>query len=85
MANIEYLIGFLVMGGLIGWLAGFILKSRPFGILGDVVVGVVGAFVGGALFRVVGQETYNPLGGFVTALVGALILVSLIRIIRRHA
>ena len=77
--NIEYLIGFLLMGGVIGWLAGFIIKGRGFGLLGDVVVGIVGAFLGGALFRILGQSTYNPLGGFVTALIGAVVLLAVTR------
>ena len=77
--NIEYLIGFLLMGGVIGWLAGLIIKGRGFGIIGDIVVGVVGAFLGGALFRILGQSTYNPLGGFITALVGAVVLVAITR------
>jgi uncharacterized membrane protein YeaQ/YmgE (transglycosylase-associated protein family) len=81
--NIEYLFGFLLMGGVIGWLTGLIIKGRGFGIAGDVVVGIVGAFLGGALFRILGQSTYNPLGGFVTALVGSAALVVLTRFIKR--
>ena len=83
--NIEYLIGFLLMGGVIGWLAGVIIKGRGFGALGDIAIGVVGAFIGGAAFRILGQSTYNPLGGFVTALVGTVALVIVTRLVRRTA
>ena len=82
--NTEYLFGFLLMGGVIGWLAGFIMKGRGFGVIGDVVVGIVGAFLGGALFRILGESTYNPLGGFVTALAGSVALVVVTRLIKRR-
>ena len=81
--NTEYLFGFLLMGGVIGWLAGLIIKGNGFGIFGDVAVGIVGAFCGGALFRILGQSTYNPLGGFVTALIGSVALVALVRFLKR--
>ena len=83
--NTEYVIGFLLMGAIIGWLAGIIIKGRGFGIIGDIVIGVLGAFLGGALFRALGQSSYNALGGFITALVGAVVLVLLTRFIRRIA
>ncbi len=83
--NIEYLFGFLLMGGVIGWLAGLIIKGHGFGVVGDVILGIVGAFLGGALFRILGESTYNPIGGFATALVGSVILVVLTRFIKRTA
>lgn len=83
--NVEYLFGFLLMGGVIGWLAGLITKGRGFGIIGDVVVGTVGAFIGGALFRILGESTYNPIGGFATALTGSVVLVILTRFVRKTA
>lgn len=83
--NIEYLFGLLLMGGVIGWLAGFLMQRRGLGIVGNVAVGVGGALLGGAAFRILGQSTYNPLGGFVTALVGTLALLLAARYIRRTA
>ena len=46
----EGLIMTLVIGALAGWLAGKIMKGDGFGLLGNIVVGIVGAFIGGFLF-----------------------------------
>jgi uncharacterized membrane protein YeaQ/YmgE (transglycosylase-associated protein family) len=75
--SIEYWVGFLVIGLMVGWVAGMIMKGRGFGLAGNVVVGVLGAVVGGWLFNVLGVTTYGTGGAFVTALVGAMVLVGL--------
>jgi len=78
------IIWFLIIGALAGWLAGILTKGRGFGVLGNIIVGVVGAVVGGHIFQFVGVSTG---GGFVsslvTALVGALVLLFLINLIRK--
>ena len=45
---------FLVIGLIAGWLAGIIMKGRGFGILGNIIVGVIGSVLGGFLFRLIG-------------------------------
>ncbi|MGI5310011.1 GlsB/YeaQ/YmgE family stress response membrane protein, partial [Rheinheimera sp. WS51] len=45
---------FLIIGAVAGWLAGLIMKGRGFGLLGNMVVGIVGAFLGGFLFGILG-------------------------------
>ena len=84
-AQMQQWIWFLVIGGIIGWLAGVIVKGRGFGILGDIVVGVVGAMVGGWVSSVTGLYAYGSFAGFITALVGAVILVSITRLFRLAA
>jgi uncharacterized membrane protein YeaQ/YmgE (transglycosylase-associated protein family) len=69
------LVWFLLIGALVGWLAGLIMKGRGFGILGNIVVGVVGAFVGGFLFSLLGISWGGLLGSLGTALVGAIVLL----------
>ena len=78
-------IWFLLIGGIIGWLAGVIVKGRGFGILMDIVVGIVGSLLGRWLFNELGIATYSSLGAFVTALIGAVILVALTRLFKRTA
>ena len=80
-----YWVWFLFIGGVIGWLAGFITRGRGFGIIGDVVVGVVGAMLGGWIAGVLGLYTGSSLGAFLVALAGAVILVGLTRFVVRHA
>ena len=76
------LIWFLLVGLIAGWLAGTIMKGSGFGIVGDLVVGVLGAFLGGWLFSLLGITTWGVLGSILVALVGALVLLWLVRLIR---
>ena len=70
---------FLLIGGIVGWLAGLIVKGRGFGFFGDIVVGIVGALLGGWMAGVMGMYAYSSFGAFIIALVGAVTLVSLTR------
>jgi uncharacterized membrane protein YeaQ/YmgE (transglycosylase-associated protein family) len=75
---------FLLIGAVAGWLAGVLAKGRGFGILGNMVVGVVGAILGGHIFQFLGLSPGGGLGGsLLTALVGALVLLFLIGLIRK--
>ncbi len=76
----EGAIYFLIVGGIAGWLAGKIMKSTGFGILGNVVLGIFGGILGGWLFGVLGIYTDKGIvGSIITAVVGAVILVWLAR------
>ncbi|MBK1881205.1 GlsB/YeaQ/YmgE family stress response membrane protein [Luteolibacter pohnpeiensis] len=82
--NLEQLIVFLLIGGIAGWLAGLISRGGSFSLLGNVIVGVLGALFGGWLFGVLGISIGGQwLGPLVTATVGALILLFLLRLIRK--
>ena len=85
-SDLESLIIFLIVGAVAGWLAGLIVKGYGFGILGNMVIGILGAFIGGWLF---GHFGIFPAGGIVGELigatVGAVILLLLLRLIRRAA
>lgn len=81
----EPLIIFLVIGAIAGWLAGVIVRSYGLGLVGNIVVGVIGSFIGGWLFthfRVV--HGGGLLGAVIGATVGAVILLFLIRLVRRR-
>ena len=84
-SNVTYWVWFLFIGGVIGWLAGIIVRGRGFGIIGDIVVGIVGAMLGGWMAGVIGLSTSSSFGAFLLALVGAVVLVGLTRFIVRHA
>lgn len=83
--TIGYWVWFLLIGAVIGWLAGLIVRGRGFGILGDIVVGIVGAMLGGWIARVMGLYTGSSLGAFLVALAGAVVLVGLTRLVIRNA
>jgi uncharacterized membrane protein YeaQ/YmgE (transglycosylase-associated protein family) len=66
-----------------GWLAGQITSGRGFGIIGDIIVGILGALVGGHILGWFGIFTYGMIGSIIAAIVGAVILLSLIRFVKR--
>ena len=74
---------FLLIGLAAGWLAGVIMKGGGFGVIGDLVVGVIGAIVGGSLFEALGIASYGLLGALITATVGAIVLIALLRVLGR--
>jgi len=78
------LIYFLIVGLIAGWLAGKIMKGSGYGVIGDIVLGCVGALLGGYLFGMLGIAAGGGLiGSIIVALIGAVILVWLARLIKR--
>ena len=70
---------FLVIGAVAGWLAGQLVKGRGFGIVGNMIVGCVGALLGGFLFGLVGISSGGGLiGSLITALIGAVVLLFIV-------
>lgn len=79
------LLWFLIIGAIAGWLAGQFMKGSGFGLLGDIVVGVIGALLGGWLFGQLGLWPGGGLiGSLIVAFVGAIILLFLVRLIKRR-
>lgn len=74
---------FILIGLTAGWLAGLIMRGHGFGAVGNIVVGIVGALVGGFLFRTLGVSAGGTLGSLVTALVGAIVLIFLIQLFKK--
>ncbi len=83
-STVGYWVWFLFIGGVIGWVAGLIIRGRGFGILGDIVIGIVGAMLGGWIARGMGLYTSSSIGAFLVALAGALVLVGLTRLVVRQ-
>ena len=82
----EPLLIFLVIGAIAGWLAGIIVKGYGFGLVGNVVVGVIGSFLGGWLFnRFDLLQGDGLIGALAGATIGAVILLFLLRLVRRAA
>jgi uncharacterized membrane protein YeaQ/YmgE (transglycosylase-associated protein family) len=69
----------LLIGAAAGWLAGQFARGRDFGLLRNIIIGVIGSFLGGAVFRLVGFAAVGPLGELITATVGALLLLWLLQ------
>ena len=71
------LISWLIIGAIAGWLAGNIMKGGGFGLLGNIVVGVIGSLLGGFLLGGL-LSSLGTLGSLLTALIGAVILLYIV-------
>jgi len=83
--DITSLIIFLLVGLIAGWLAGKLVRGGGYGLLGDMVIGVLGAIIGGFLLPKVGLGgliTVPILNQIVVATIGAVILLVVLRIIK---
>jgi len=77
------LLWFLIIGIAAGWLAGQLMKGGGYGLIGDLVIGVIGAFLGGWLFGALGIAAGGLIGSLITATIGAVLLLFLVRLIKR--
>src|SRR6476661_8575425 len=82
--GVETLLLWLVIGLVAGWLASAVVGGG-FGVVGDIVVGIVGAFIGGWIFRSMGWGAPGSgiVASIVVAFVGACVLLLLLRLISR--
>jgi len=74
---------FLLIGGLAGWITGLITKGRGFGLAGNIIVGIVGAFLGGFCLGLVGISAHNVVGQLIFAILGSVLFVWLLGFIRK--
>jgi uncharacterized membrane protein YeaQ/YmgE (transglycosylase-associated protein family) len=78
------LVWFILIGLVAGFLAGQLMKGGGFGIIGDIVVGVLGAVLGGFLFRSLGVSAGGGLlGSIIVATIGAVVLIYILHLIKR--
>jgi uncharacterized membrane protein YeaQ/YmgE (transglycosylase-associated protein family) len=77
-----YLLWQIVIGILAGWLAGKIMRGRGFGVLMDLLIGVVGSLLGGLVFGLLGLYASGLIGSLVVATAGAMMLLYLVRHLR---
>jgi uncharacterized membrane protein YeaQ/YmgE (transglycosylase-associated protein family) len=80
----QNLILFLLVGLVAGWLAGKIMKGSGYGLVGDLVAGVVGAFIGVWLFGLLGIPAGGILGLLLASVIGALVLLYVLRMIKKR-
>ncbi|NKQ41294.1 MAG: GlsB/YeaQ/YmgE family stress response membrane protein [Sulfurovum sp.] len=82
--DITALLIILAIGAVAGWLAGLIMKGGGFGLIGDIIIGIVGAFVGGWLFGQLGISIGTGLvNSIFTATIGAIVLLFVIGLIKK--
>lgn len=77
------LLYFLLVGAAAGWLGGQIMKGSGFGLIGNIVVGIIGGIIGGWLFGFLGISAGGGLvGSIITAAAGAIVLLWLARMFK---
>jgi uncharacterized membrane protein YeaQ/YmgE (transglycosylase-associated protein family) len=76
---------FLLVGAIAGWLAGLIVRGGGFGLIGDIIVGIVGAFIAGWLLAGfdLAPGAGPIVGAIINATIGAVILLVVIKLVRR--
>ncbi|MCC7281297.1 MAG: GlsB/YeaQ/YmgE family stress response membrane protein [Acetobacteraceae bacterium] len=77
------LIWFLLVGLLAGWLAGKLMSGGGFGLVGNVVLGVIGAVVGGHVLGMLGIRAGGIIGDVLVATLGAAGVLALVRVLKR--
>ena len=75
---------FIIIGALSGWLAGKIMRGRGFGFITNLVVSILGAVMGGWLFKLTGVTTAEGfVGSLIVSLVGAIVLLWLVSFFKK--
>ncbi len=75
------MLGSILVGLIAGWAAGKIMRGQGYGAICDILLGLVGAVVGGAMFWMSGLHASHALGSIIVATVGAMTLVAASRLI----
>jgi len=80
----ESLLVILLIGAIAGWLAGQIVQGTGFGLVGDIVIGIVGAFIASWLFPQLGLHLgAGIVAEIIAATIGAVLLLVIVRLVRR--
>jgi uncharacterized membrane protein YeaQ/YmgE (transglycosylase-associated protein family) len=80
--NPQGFIAWIVIGLIAGWLAGKVMKGSGYGVLGDIIVGLIGSVVGGFVVGLVLTGSVGFVGSIVVALIGACLAIAIWRAIR---
>lgn len=74
------IIAWLVVGLVAGWLAGVVMKGGGYGLVGDIIMGLIGSLIGGFLFGVLVPGTTGFIGSILVAFLGACVLIFILRL-----
>ena len=79
-----YFVWLIIVGLIAGWATGKIMRGSGYGVLSDIGLGVVGAFVGGMIMRALGFYTTGGLiPAILVAILGAVVVVVVVRLVRK--
>jgi uncharacterized membrane protein YeaQ/YmgE (transglycosylase-associated protein family) len=78
------MIWWILLGILAGFITGKLMKGSGYGVIADLILGMVGAVVGGWIFHALGLTTTSLVGGLIAAVIGAVIVVALFRLVTKR-
>ena len=79
----ESLLIIIFVGVVAGWLAGLIIQGTGFGLIGDLVIGIIGAFIGDWMLPRLGIHLgFGLISAIINATIGAIVLLVIIRVVR---
>src|SRR5436305_14746158 len=73
------ILAWIIVGLIAGFLASVVMRGGGYGIVGDIIIGIVGAFIGGFLASLVGVSAGGFIGTIIVAFIGACILIAILR------
>lgn len=83
--DLTALLIWLALGAVAGFIAGQIMKGRGFGVLGNIIVGILGSFLGGFIFNQLGVSAGGGMiGSIITAVLGAVALLFIAGLVKRN-
>ncbi len=77
--SLSVVIWWLFVGLIAGFLASVVMRGGGYGVVGDIIVGIIGAFIGGWLFSLLGVGAGGLIGSIIVAFIGACILIAILR------
>jgi uncharacterized membrane protein YeaQ/YmgE (transglycosylase-associated protein family) len=80
---IHGLIWWAIVGLIAGWAAGQIMKGGGYGVIMDIVLGIIGAVVGGWLMGIFGIQAWGFVGTIIVAIIGAVFLIWITRMLKK--
>ena len=84
MLDFGSIVTWIVIGGLAGWMAALIVEGYGFGLLGNIIVGIIGAGIAGLVTPLVGMNIETKLGNIIAATLGAVLLLLIVEGWRRR-
>jgi uncharacterized membrane protein YeaQ/YmgE (transglycosylase-associated protein family) len=72
------MLGTIFLGMIAGWIAGLVMRGSGFGIIADIIIGLVGAVIGRWIFSFIGASPHGRIGYLAMAVVGAIVLVAIV-------
>jgi uncharacterized membrane protein YeaQ/YmgE (transglycosylase-associated protein family) len=84
MVGVDSIIAMIIIGAIAGWLAGKLVRGFGFGVIWNIVIGIIGAVIGVALLTRLGVVPFAGFfGSIVNATIGALVLLLIVGLVRR--